>query len=105
MAWPSFTEPRPLGKPRPSGRTSMSQPAISSADAGLPKPYCKDAAAAGFENPQRNAEAQSRTQYPMAFLGVPAPLCGSTVTLEDLDIADLAGRVDAPGLDRVVVID
>src|SRR3954469_6096966 len=38
-ASPCWTVPLPGGKPAPSGAMSMSQPAISSAVAGCPKPY------------------------------------------------------------------
>src|SRR5262245_35115708 len=59
----------------------MFQPAISRPVAGLPKPKCSGAATPAMGSSQRSA------------------------TLQDLNIADFAGRVHAPGLDRVVVID
>src|SRR3954453_207507 len=70
----------------------MSQPAISAAVAGLPRPY----SAAGPTHPAPAAPASTRA---------PAAINAPTRSGRDLDIAHLAGRVDAPGLDRIVVID
>src|SRR4029079_548840 len=73
--------------PVPSGRTSMSQPAISCVVAGLPKPNCSGAAAIAISDaPTVNAKATPSDRS------------------KHLDIADLAGRIDAPCLDGVVVI-
>src|SRR5690349_17900855 len=84
MACPCSTLPRPGGSPVPSGRTSMFQPATSVSLAGLPKPYCKGAA---------------------ATTGGTAHSTIHKATLEHLDIAHLARCIHAPRLDRVVVID
>src|ERR1041385_3974147 len=58
----------------------MSQPAICAGVPGLPKPYCSGAASAGTA-------------------------AASSIALKNLDIAHFAARLDAPGLDRVVVVD
>src|SRR5689334_7999222 len=89
MSCPCATLARPGGRPVPSGRTSMSQPAISAGVAALPKPKVPAACTAGVP--------ASTT----ASIAIAARRHAS----EHLDIAHFSGLVDAPGLDRVVVID
>src|SRR5512134_3954669 len=73
----------------------MSQPAISCALAGLPNPYRAFAGAAAND-----------TSVALAAIAIAATRPQSTrCASRDLDIAHLARRIDAPRLDRVVVID
>src|SRR5512139_2402981 len=101
MSWPCATVPLPGGRPAPSGRTSMSQPAISSFVAALPKPNgAAVLVAAGFAGAAAIAKAGTRPSTASAVAAIAAPRIRS----EHLDIVHLAGRIDAPRLDRVVVV-
>src|ERR1700680_2980369 len=83
---PFATLPEPGGRPLKSGRTSMSQAAISAGVAGRPTPGYWPAAAA-------NAASASVT---------PAQAGAQSI---NLDIRHFAAVGDLPPLDRVVVID
>src|SRR6187401_1916431 len=92
MACPSATLPRPRGNPVPSGLTSMSQPAISAGVAGFPRPNLPAAFACA-------AHADAASATPTHMIRMQTPL------RRDLDIAHFAAWIDAPRLDRVVVVD
>src|SRR5262245_29864080 len=90
MTWPAATEPRPSGRPTPSGRTSMSQLAIISGVNVRPRSCQGGAAAAG------PARVASR---------VAPSTAGRRGRGSDLDIGDLPGGRHLPGLNRIVVVD
>ena len=89
---PARRVPRPGGRPAPSGRTSMSQPAISLRRS----PACRSRTAASAPRPACDAAASSAARRARR----PARALRATWTL-----LTSPRRVDAPRLDRVVVID
>src|SRR6187431_2737174 len=98
MASPCFTVPLPGGSPIPSGRMSMSQPAISSGFASRPiprrlAPAAWAACSAFFGAAATPAPARAR----MAAL--------SNAQSRNFDILNLAIFAHVPGLDAVIVID
>src|SRR6185436_12740811 len=100
MASPCFTVPLPGGRPWPSGRMSMSQPAISSGLASRPMPSGFDAEACFAVG------AFCATAIIPALATTPArTLAASVASLADFDILDLAVLVQLPRLDAVVVVD
>src|SRR6476659_10607714 len=98
MASPCFTVPLPGGSPVPSGRMSMSQPAISSGFASRPMSRCFVAWAwtacwAAFGAAATPALINARRPAPRRALS------------RHLDILNLAVLLHVPGLDAVVVVD
>ena len=89
---PWATVPLPSGSPCPSGRTSMSQPRISSAVGARPMLYFGQLFASGF-SPARS--------------GVPIRQAKAAAAnnLGNFNILDLTIGQYVPGLDTVVVID
>src|SRR4051812_23492464 len=102
MASPSFTVPRPCGRPLPSGRIAISQPAISSRVASRPR--CKDslgpAVASGPPLPGFGPLWAQPTPTT-----TPAASAASRKGLSHFDILDLPVEQDVPGLNAVVVVD
>src|SRR4051812_21274599 len=99
MASPCFTVPLPTGRPRPSGRTSVSHALISSGSAGRPSP--------SFAAVLTGSRAAICWATPGAIEAMAAlqPSAARMKSLADLDILRLTVRVHQPGLNAVVVID
>src|SRR6187431_2814259 len=103
MASPCLTVPLPGGRPWPSGRISISQPAISSGLAWRPMPSgfaCVAAVCLGAAPPTPPAATPSAS---VAAVNI-------AIVREDresghLDILNLAVAAQMPGLDAVVVVD
>src|SRR5690242_17605821 len=98
MASPCFAVPLPGGRPMPSGRISMSHPAISAGLASRPMPRCLNVSEGVCSWLAFGAAATAPA--PIATMLAP-----NSAPLTHLDIFDLAVLLDMPGLDAVVVVD
>src|SRR5262249_57435591 len=104
-ASPCFTVPLPGGRPWPSGRMAMSQPAISSGAAARPIPRrlaaataCAGAAAAG-----RGERPASCARPPPITTRLAAT--ARRIASRHFDILHPPALAPVPGLDAIVVVD